>query len=106
MSDAAKEVVEVQENSFPNKYMTKLNKLATGFTDGIDSADTEEIKRKILISERDIFESEQDKENNPKIKEAKEILKEMTDPYAEHKGLETAKIKYCLFVLQSRGAQA
>ncbi len=90
--------------SFPQKYLKKIQKL-DAFMESIDSGDTEEIKQKIVEFEKHIYEIEQEKESNLQIQEAKTALKEMTGPFTESKGIETAKIKYCIFTLQNRGVK-
>lgn len=93
----------MKENIFPEKYLKKLNSLATGYTDTIDGADTEEIKKKILSAENNIFEIDNEKDNNDKLKDLKAEIKKINGPFQEAKSLETAKIKYCLHILTNRG---
>ena len=100
-----KQEKEFQEISFPKKYMTKLQNLATGFTDSMDAADTEEIKQRILTCENNLYEIETEKDTNPKYLDAKAKLKEITAPYGEAKGVETAKIKYCVWILNNRNVK-
>jgi tetrahydromethanopterin S-methyltransferase subunit A len=88
------------DKSFPERYRKKM---PPEFIDGVNSMDTDEIKQKILEAESHIYEIENEKEFNIKLQQAKEDLKLMTQPIAESKGIETAKIKYCLYVLETRG---
>ena len=89
-----------EDNVFPDRF---LKKLPEGFYDSMASADTDELKGKILESERHLYEIEQDKDNNEKLKELKEMVKEISAPYRDCKSSEAAKIKYCLFLLEGRG---
>jgi hypothetical protein len=91
-------------NIFPKKYMSKIKDLP-GFVDGIEGASTEEIKAKILLAEGHLYEIELEKEKNERLKELKEELKYITGPISEAKGIETAKIKYCIFMLEERGIE-
>ncbi len=75
------------------------------FVDGINAADTEEIKAKVMVCEGHLYEIDNDKMNNAKLQELSAELKEMTKPYADAKSLEMAKIKYCIYTLQSRGVK-
>lgn len=95
----------MKEASFPEKYMKKLNTLAQGFTDAVDTADVDEIKKKLLTAEKNVYEIENEKEANLKLSELKEKMKEITAPYRDARAVETAKVKYCVFSLQQRGVK-
>lgn len=88
--------------SLQSKY---LKKLPEGFFDGMQSADTEELKSKILESERHIYEIEQEKEENEKLKAIKEEAKILGSSFRDAKNTEEAKIKYCLYLLEERGVK-
>jgi hypothetical protein len=90
---------------FPQKYLKKLNEFAHGYVESAESATTEEIKKFILSSEQNIYEIENEKDNNANILKMKEDLKQATAPFTEAKTTETAKIKYCLYVLDGRGVR-
>ncbi len=93
----------MKDQIFPERYLKKLNTLATGFTEAIDGANTDEIKAKIITAEQNIYEIDAEQDNNPKLVKAKEDLKALGGPYREAKSVETAKIKYSLFILAQRG---
>jgi len=95
----------MKDKHFPEKYKKKLDNFAQGYMDNVDSSDTEEIKKLILSSERNLYEIEYEKDNNPKILKMKEDLKAEMSPFTEAKHTETAKIKYCLFTLEGRGVR-
>lgn len=88
-------------SDFPKKYEKKL---PDGFTDAVESMSVEEIKKKILESEGHIYEVEKAKDDDHDLVKAKDEVKAIMEPYKEAKLTETAKIKYCLFILDSRGA--
>ena len=88
---------------FPKKYMKKLDMFANGYVETVEGADTNEIKKFILSSERNLYEIENEMAGNANLLKLKEDLKEATAPYSEAKSTETAKIKFCLFKLQERG---
>lgn len=90
------------DNNFPDKYMKKIADIPD-FIDSINAADTEDVKKKLLEAEGHIFEIEKSVENDAELQDAKEKAKEFAKPYRESKGIETAKIKYCLYILESRG---
>lgn len=89
-------------DQFPEKYMKKIADIPE-FVDGVASMDTEDIKKKILECEGHIYEIDNSKESDKELTQAKEKVKEFSKPYRESKGLETAKLKYCLYILESRG---
>jgi hypothetical protein len=88
-------------SEFPAKYEKKL---PDGFTDTVASMSVDEIKKKILESEGHIYEVENAKDDDNDLVKAKEEVKQISEPYKEAKSTETAKIKYCLYILESRGA--
>lgn len=92
----------MSDNGFPNKYMKKIADLPD-FVDGINSMDVEEIKKKILEAEQNIYEVENAKENDKELVSAREKVKQFSGPYRDTKSIETAKLKYCLYILETRG---
>lgn len=91
-----------EQKHFPEKYMKKLNTFAQGYVESVESANTDEIKRLILSSEKNLYDIEHEKDNNANLSKLKEDLKEVMAPYAEARQTETAKIKYCLWTLDQR----
>jgi hypothetical protein len=85
---------------FPEKYLKKLEQ---EFVDSLTAMDTEEIKKRVLESESSIYEMESTKEKDAELSDAREKVKELSKVYRETKATDTAKIKYCLFVLENRG---
>jgi hypothetical protein len=90
---------------FPKKYMKKLDDFAEGYVATAESANTEELKKFILLSEQSIYEIEHEIENNANLLKQKEELKNDMAPFTEAKQTEMAKIKFCLFTLESRGVR-
>lgn len=90
----------MSDDSFPSKW---LKKLPTGFTDTVESMSEEEVKKVIFESEGNIYTIEKAKDVDHKLNGARDIVKEYSAPYTEAKGAQSAKIKYCLFLLESRG---
>ena len=90
------------DNNFPDKYMKKIKDLPD-FVGAIDSMDTDEVKRKILESESHLVDIEKACESDEELQQAREKVKEYGKPYRDGKSIETAKIKYCMYVLESRG---
>lgn len=87
---------------FPKKYYKKLS---PEFTDAAESLSKEEIERKILEAEENIYQIDDAVDADEELNKAKEALKEMTSSYRESKAGETAKIKFLLFVIENRGQE-
>lgn len=89
---------------FPQKYLNKIKDLPD-FIDGIEAADTDELKKKIITFEGHIYDTENAKDADEELLKVREQAKIIAAPYRETKNIETAKIKYCLFVLENRGVK-
>lgn len=85
---------------FPDKYRKKIDQ---EFLDNVQSMDTEDIKKRVLEQESVVYDIENGKEEDKDLTEAREKVKEFSKPYREKKAEATAKIKWCLFVLENRG---
>ncbi len=88
------------DNTFPSKL---LKKLPSGFTDTVESMSVDEIKKVIFESEGNIYTIEKAKDSDIKLNGARDFVKECSAPYTEAKTAQSAKIKYCLYLLESRG---
>jgi len=93
----------MSDTEFPAKFLKKLQKGSPEFTDSANSMQTDELKALVLKCEKSLVEIDKAKDEDHKLNGAKEIVKEYGKPYSESKALETAKIKYCMYVLESRG---
>jgi len=87
-------------SEFPAKFKKKL---PTGFEDDVSSMKDDELKAKILECESHIYSIDKSQDEDTKLNGARELVKEMSQPYKEAKGVETAKIKFLLFSLAFRG---
>jgi hypothetical protein len=90
---------------FPKKYSKKITEADAEFLDNVMGLDTDDIKKKILECEGHIYEIENAKDADEELVKTREKMKEMTAPYRETKTLETAKLKYMLFILEERGIE-
>ena len=89
-----------QLNIFPTKWSKQL---PTGWQESADSMSNDELKNTIYDSEANVYVIEKSKEEDIKLQQAKEEIKEMQAPYSEAKKAQQAKIKYALFLLEGRG---
>lgn len=87
---------------FPEKLAKKL---PDGFAENISSMSEEEIRKKIVEFEGNVYNVQNELEGNEEIARMKAELKEATAPFRERKKEEAAKITYALFVLDERGVE-
>jgi len=88
--------------TFPEKW-AKILKSLPEFKDTADAASTDDLKKVIVECEGNIYTIDKDKDSNAKLLAAKELLKDMTAPYADAKKVQMAKIQYALFLLEGKG---
>lgn len=93
----------MDKRSFPDKYYKKIKDLP--FLDEIESKSTDDIKKEIVKCEERIFAIEKAQEEDAALLAAKEDVKNLSSAYRDVKAVETAKIKYILFLLESRGVE-
>jgi hypothetical protein len=86
--------------TFPDKWMKVL---PPEFRDTADAASVEDLKKMIFTSEGYQYTIEKEKQNDEKLNAARELVKEMSGPYRDSLKIITAKIKYCLFLLEGKG---
>ena len=90
----------MSELVFPKKY---LKKLPAGFEEAAQSMSDDELKKKIVEYERAIGELESDMEADDKLAGLKEKIKEISEIYSIPSQESKAAIRYCIYVLKSRG---
>jgi hypothetical protein len=86
------------------KWATVL-KTIPEFKDIADAASTEDLKKMILTCEGNLWTLEKEKENDAKLIAARENMKEWSAPYSDAVKIQTAKIKYALFLLEGKGVE-
>jgi|SRR5579859_2087416 len=85
---------------FPEKF---IKKLPTGFTDEADAMSVDDLKKLIVRCEGNVYTIDKEKDADIKLSGAKEIVKELSEPYREAKTVQQLKIKYALFILEGKG---
>jgi hypothetical protein len=88
--------------TFPEKWAKVLKDLPE-FKDTADAASAEDLKKIIVTSEGNIYTIDKEKDDDVKLNAAKELVKEMSAPYRDAVKVQTAKIKYALFLLEGKG---
>lgn len=89
-----------QEQGFPTKWEKKL---PTGFKDDAESLDTDGLKQVIISSEGNISTIEKEMAADEKLKAAKDLVKDLSGAYKDGISAQMAKIKYCLYLMETRG---
>lgn len=90
--------------NFPDKWWKIIQKLPE-FKDTADAASVDDLKKIVITSEGNIYTIEQEKEADVKLNAAKEIKKELEEPYRDAAKAQMAKIKYAMFLLEGKGVQ-
>jgi hypothetical protein len=75
------------------------------FKDTADAASVEDLKKIIVECEGNIYTIEKNMGEDSKLAGAKEVVKELSEPYRDAKKTQQAKIQYALFLLESKGAE-
>ncbi len=84
---------------FPDKWLKKISH----WVDSAQAMTDEELKKAIVECEGNIYTVDKDKDDDVKLRAAKDIVKEHSEPYRDAKNVQTAKIKYALYLLEGRG---
>lgn len=87
---------------FPEKWAKVLKDLPE-FKDTADAASADDLKKTIVTCEGNIYTVEKEKDDDHKLNGAKELVKEYSAPYRDAIKVQTAKIKYALYLLEGKG---
>ena len=98
----AKKKDDQAPTTFPEKWWKVILGLPE-FKDTADAASVDDLKKTIVECEGNIYTIDQEKEADLKLSGAKEIVKELSEPYRDAVKAQTAKIKYALFLLEGKG---
>ena len=91
-----------EPNVFPEKWAKVLKELPE-FKDTADAASTEDLKKIIVTCEGNIYTIDKEKDDDTKLNAAKDLVKEYSAPYRDAIKVQTAKIKYALYLLEGKG---
>lgn len=95
-------MTDTNQNAFPEKWNKVLKDLPE-FKEKADASSTDELKKIIVECEGNIYTVDKEKDNDQKLNAAKEMVKEYAAPYRDAIKVQTAKIKYALFLLENNG---
>lgn len=97
-------MTQQDKNEFPTKWNKVLKDLPE-FKDIADAASADELKKMIVLSDGNVYNIEKEKEADTKLNAARELVKEHSAPYRDAIKTQTAKVKYCLFLLENKGTE-
>ena len=86
----------------PDKW-TKVIAKMPDFKESADAADIDGLKKVLVESEGNIYTQEQEMAADIQLNSAKELVKDYSMKYREAIKFQMAKIKYALFLLESKG---
>ena len=95
---------DAQPVEFPAKWQKVLKDMPE-FKDTADASSVEDLKKIIITCEGNIYTVDNEKLNDVKLNAAKDIVKEYSAPYRDAIKVQTAKIKYALFLLDGKGEE-
>lgn len=88
--------------SLPKKWDNLIKKMPE-FKDEADAASVEDLKKIIVQCEGNIYTVDKEEEADTKLTAAREMVKEMSEPYRDAKKVQQAKIQYALLCLEGKG---
>lgn len=86
----------------PEKWAKIVAKMPE-FKETADAASVDDLKKIIVTCEGNIYTVNQDEAANVKLTAAREMAKELAEPYRDAKKAQQAKIQYALFLLENKG---
>jgi hypothetical protein len=93
-----------EDTLFPEKYAKVLKDLPE-FKEAADGSSKEDLNKIIISCEGNLYIIEKEKASDVKLNAAKEIMKDISAPYRDAAKVQTAKIKYALFLLEGKGVE-
>ena len=82
----------------------KLRKiLPSGLPEDIEEMSPEDLKKRIVDSESNLKETEQSRDNDEQLKGARELVKDLSEPYRDAMKVQRATQRYALLILESKG---
>lgn len=88
--------------SLPKKWDNIIKKLPE-FKDSADASSVEDLKKIIVQCEGNIYTVDKEEEADIKLGGAREMVKDLSEPYRDARKVQQAKIQYSLLLLESKG---
>jgi hypothetical protein len=102
MAKKVKDDAEQAPTSFPEKWWKVIQKLPE-FKETADAASVDDLKKIVVTCEGNIYTLDQEKEADINLTAAKEIAKDLSEPYRDATKAQMAKLKYAMFLLEGKG---
>lgn len=93
-----------EDTTFPEKWAKVIKELPE-FKDIADAASPDELKKIIVICEGNLYIIDREKGADEELVKAKAVAKEASAPYRDASKVQTAKIKYALYLLEGKGIE-
>lgn len=94
--------VQLSTTGLAKKWDDIIKKMPE-FKDAADAASEADLKKIIVEAEGNLYTVDKEIEADGKLAGAKEIVKELSEPYKDAKKAQQAKIQYALFLLEGKG---
>lgn len=94
---------EIKKNNKAKSLKNAEKLLPQTFIDGIQAAKDEELKSAISRAAIELVELDTHQAEDDKLNALKEQLKDLSSGYSDTRKVLKAKIKYCTYILESRG---
>jgi hypothetical protein len=88
--------------SLPKKWDDLIKKMPE-FKDTADSADVDGLKKIIVECEGNLYTVVKEEDADAKLTAARDMVKDLSEPYRDAKKHQQAKIQYSLLCLESKG---
>lgn len=95
-------VINAPLTSLPKKWDDLIKKMPE-FKDTADAASVDELKKIIVECEGNLYTVNKEEDADAKLSAARDMVKELSEPYRDAKKHQQAKIQYALLCLESKG---
>ena len=100
MSKENKNTNVLEEKEFPKKYTKHL---PPDFKEAAESMSDDDLNKVILECQEQLYNLNKEKENDPKLNAAKDLVKDLSGAYKDTAAPFISKLQYSLFTLDGRG---
>ena len=83
-----------------------IAQLPTGYAEDMSGVDDAKYRQEMLRAEDNLAETAREKDADEKLAGAKELVKTLSQGYADAEKAQRAKIAWCLYMLEQRGTTA
>jgi hypothetical protein len=96
--------VTKEKDGMDEQTAFKLRKIIPpGVPEELEALAPEELKKRIVDSESNVREAEQSRDNDEHLQAARQVMKDLSEPYREAIKVQRAMQRYALLMLESKG---